>query len=50
MVFFSHRCSLSGEDLNRQWIDPDPSLFPTIYHSKGLLQYLKSISKGITPS
>lgn len=42
----SHRCSLTGEDLNRQWTDPDPTLFPTVYHAKGLLQYLYSIGKG----
>ncbi|XP_051876222.1 cytosolic carboxypeptidase 1 isoform X7 [Pristis pectinata] len=39
----SHRCSLSGEDLNRQWSNPHPELHPTIYHTKGLLQYLASI-------
>ncbi|XP_029017014.1 cytosolic carboxypeptidase 1 isoform X2 [Betta splendens] len=36
----NHRCSLSGEDLNRQWQNPNPELHPTIYHTKGLLQYL----------
>uniref|UniRef100_A0A670Y683 AGBL carboxypeptidase 1 n=1 Tax=Pseudonaja textilis TaxID=8673 RepID=A0A670Y683_PSETE len=36
------RCSLSGDDLNRQWLKPDPVYHPTIYHSKGLLYYLKS--------
>lgn len=36
----SHRCSLSGEDLNRQWQNPNPELHPTIYHTKSLLQYL----------
>ncbi|XP_029430511.1 cytosolic carboxypeptidase 4 isoform X2 [Rhinatrema bivittatum] len=41
----NHRCSLSGEDLNRQWISPNPQLQPTIYHTKGLLNYLKSIGK-----
>ncbi|XP_028911597.1 cytosolic carboxypeptidase 1 isoform X2 [Ornithorhynchus anatinus] len=39
----NHRCSLSGEDLNRQWLYPSPDLHPTIYHAKGLLQYLASI-------
>ncbi|XP_036391733.1 cytosolic carboxypeptidase 4-like isoform X2 [Megalops cyprinoides] len=43
----THRCSLSGGDLNRQWIKPDPILSPTIYHTKGLLYYLNSI--GRTP-
>ncbi|KAM9823057.1 cytosolic carboxypeptidase 1 isoform 1-T1 [Syngnathus typhle] len=36
----NHRCSLSGEDLNRQWQNPNPDLHPTIYHTKSLLQYL----------
>ncbi|XP_058851597.1 cytosolic carboxypeptidase 4-like isoform X1 [Acipenser ruthenus] len=42
-----HRCSLSGEDLNRQWMKPDLKLSPTIYHTKGFLYYLNSI--GRTP-
>ncbi|XP_067873731.1 cytosolic carboxypeptidase 4 [Heterodontus francisci] len=40
-----HRCSLSGEDLNRQWSEPNPDLHPTIYHTKGLLSYMRSIGK-----
>lgn len=44
---FSHRCSLSGEDLNRQWQNPNTELHPTIYHSKSLLQYLRAT--GRTP-
>uniref|UniRef100_A0A673YJ21 tubulin-glutamate carboxypeptidase n=1 Tax=Salmo trutta TaxID=8032 RepID=A0A673YJ21_SALTR len=43
----THRCSLNGEDLNRQWMKPDPVLSPTIYHAKGFLYYLNSI--GRTP-
>ncbi|KAM8780590.1 cytosolic carboxypeptidase 4 isoform 2-T2 [Rhynchonycteris naso] len=39
----NHRCSLRGEDLNRQWLTPRPQLQPTIYHAKGLLYYLRSI-------
>lgn len=42
---FSHRCSLSGDDLNRRWINPSMLLHPTIYHAKGLLLYLQSIEK-----
>ncbi|XP_077988802.1 cytosolic carboxypeptidase 1-like isoform X2 [Glandiceps talaboti] len=42
----SHRCSLSGEDLNRRWQDPSSALHPTIYHTKGLLQYLQLINKS----
>ncbi|XP_043102560.1 cytosolic carboxypeptidase 1 isoform X2 [Puntigrus tetrazona] len=43
----NHRCSLSGEDLNRQWQNPNAELHPTIYHSKSLLQYLRAT--GRTP-
>ncbi|XP_069812780.1 cytosolic carboxypeptidase 4 isoform X2 [Dendropsophus ebraccatus] len=43
----NHRCSLNGEDLNRQWLSPKCNLQPTIYHVKGLLYYLNSI--GRTP-
>ncbi|XP_021567241.1 cytosolic carboxypeptidase 1 isoform X2 [Carlito syrichta] len=41
----NHRCSLSGEDLNRQWQSPNPDLHPTIYHAKGLLQYLAAVKR-----
>ncbi|XP_053323241.1 cytosolic carboxypeptidase 1 isoform X2 [Spea bombifrons] len=41
----NHRCSLSGEDLNRQWQHPNVDLHPTIYHTKGLLQYLAAIKR-----
>ncbi|XP_062998243.1 cytosolic carboxypeptidase 4 [Elgaria multicarinata webbii] len=43
----NQRCSLSGDDLNRQWLNPDPARQPTIYHTKGLLYYLSS--QGRTP-
>ncbi|XP_023565944.1 cytosolic carboxypeptidase 4 isoform X2 [Octodon degus] len=42
----NHRCSLRGEDLNRQWLSPEAHLQPTIYHTKGLLHYLSSIGRG----
>ncbi|XP_066567167.1 cytosolic carboxypeptidase 1 isoform X2 [Amia ocellicauda] len=41
----NHRCSLSGEDLNRQWQNPSPDLHPTIYHTKSLLQYLAAVQR-----
>ncbi|XP_075413575.1 cytosolic carboxypeptidase 4 [Tenrec ecaudatus] len=41
----NHRCSLNGEDLNRQWLSPRAHLQPTIYHAKGLLYYLCSIGR-----
>ena len=40
-----HRCSLSGHDLNRQWVDPDPALYPTVFHTKKLLHYLTSVGR-----
>ncbi|XP_076586403.1 cytosolic carboxypeptidase 1 isoform X2 [Chaetodon auriga] len=42
----NHRCSLSGEDLNRQWQNPNPELHPTIYHTKSLLQYLAHLQRA----
>ncbi|XP_070123063.1 cytosolic carboxypeptidase 4 isoform X3 [Equus caballus] len=42
----NHRCSLRGEDLNRQWLSPRAHLQPTIYHAKGLLYYLSSIGRS----
>ncbi|KAI6650634.1 hypothetical protein LOD99_7684 [Oopsacas minuta] len=38
VVLGNYRCSLLGEDLNRQWEEPSPFLHPTIYHTKSLLQ------------
>uniref|UniRef100_UPI00063CA8B4 cytosolic carboxypeptidase 4 n=1 Tax=Odobenus rosmarus divergens TaxID=9708 RepID=UPI00063CA8B4 len=42
----NHRCSLKGEDLNRQWLSPSAHLQPTIYHAKGLLYYLSSVGRS----
>ncbi|CAN7988837.1 unnamed protein product, partial [Ixodes hexagonus] len=39
-----HRCSLEGQDLNRQWSYPDARMHPTVFHSKALLQYLESVT------
>ncbi|XP_075248917.1 cytosolic carboxypeptidase 1-like isoform X4 [Convolutriloba macropyga] len=36
----NYRSSLTGQDLNRVWLNPSPELHPTIYHTKGLLHYL----------
>lgn len=36
------RCSLATKDLNRQWSSPNSTLFPTIYHTKGLIAYLSA--------
>ncbi|KAL8577865.1 hypothetical protein ACOMHN_018670 [Nucella lapillus] len=42
----NHRSSLVAEDLNRRWLKPCPRLHPTIYHTKGLLQYLSAVNKA----
>uniref|UniRef100_A0A8C0G2J4 AGBL carboxypeptidase 1 n=1 Tax=Chelonoidis abingdonii TaxID=106734 RepID=A0A8C0G2J4_CHEAB len=42
----NHRCSLSGDDLNRQWLAPSCRLHPTIYHTKGLLYYLCNLGRA----
>lgn len=36
----SHRCSLAGVDLNRVWDRPSSVLHPTIYHAKGVVQFM----------
>lgn len=41
-----YRISLSGNDLNRIWITPDPVLHPEIYETKQLFK--KLAKKGIT--
>ena len=40
---FSHRCGLSGDDLNRRWRSPNEKLHPSIYHAKGVLSYIKQV-------
>jgi len=34
VILGNYRCSLSGQDLNRQWISATSRLFPEIYHIK----------------
>ena len=43
MIFLYSRCGLTGEDLNRRWQDPHAKLHPVIYHSKGLISYIKQV-------
>ncbi|XP_064073469.1 cytosolic carboxypeptidase 1-like isoform X4 [Vanessa tameamea] len=40
-----HRCGLTNEDLNRRWCKPSPVLHPSIYHTKGLIEYLIRVWK-----
>lgn len=39
----NYRTSLSGEDLNRRWSNPDPHMHPEIHHTKRLLTKMKKI-------
>ena len=41
----NHRCSLTAEDLNRRWLVTCPKLHPTIYHTKGMLQFMKLMQR-----
>ncbi|XKL64807.1 hypothetical protein PGB90_004893 [Kerria lacca] len=43
----THRCGLTDEDLNRKWSQPNRQLHPSIYHTKGLLDYCTRILKKI---
>ncbi|XP_069936225.1 cytosolic carboxypeptidase 1-like [Cherax quadricarinatus] len=45
VIHGNQRCGLTDEDLNRRWRAPDPTLHPTIYHAKALLDYLTTIAK-----
>ncbi|XP_014670329.1 PREDICTED: cytosolic carboxypeptidase 4-like isoform X2 [Priapulus caudatus] len=41
----NHRCSLTGEDLNRKWSNPCPVLHPTVYHTKQLARFMVASGK-----
>ncbi|KAG2436433.1 hypothetical protein HXX76_006736 [Chlamydomonas incerta] len=41
----NYRCSLAGVDLNRVWDRPLRGLYPTVYHSKRLLQQLAAAGR-----
>ncbi len=45
---YSNRCGLSGEDLNRRWLDPSPEQHPEVYHARGLLDYAEA-ALGVRP-
>jgi hypothetical protein len=38
VVCGNYRSSLAGIDLNRQWINPDKDIHPTIYYTKEMLR------------
>jgi len=37
VIVGNYRCSLAGQDLNRQWKDPIKHLFPEIYATKEVI-------------
>ncbi|EFJ43011.1 hypothetical protein VOLCADRAFT_106960 [Volvox carteri f. nagariensis] len=41
----NYRCSLAGVDLNRVWDRPFRCLYPTVYHSKRVLQQLAAAGR-----
>ena len=45
----NYRCSLSGQDLNRQWVDPSRSLHPTIFYTKMMLKRCRPLSNPPPP-
>jgi hypothetical protein len=47
VVHGSHRCSLAGVDLNRQYVTPDRALHPEVFHVKQLIRNL--VAKGRPP-
>lgn len=40
VIYGNTRTSLIGADLNRRWSSPSPTLHPTLYHAKRLIQVL----------
>ncbi|KAL5965631.1 Cytosolic carboxypeptidase 1 [Taenia solium] len=42
----NHRCSMAAKDLNRQWLNPSPSLHPTIFHTKCLINLLAEVGSA----
>lgn len=41
VIVGNYRCNLSLVDLNRQWIDPNKKLHPTIFHAKQMIKRMK---------
>ena len=39
----SHRCGLTGDDLNRRWRNPSPTMHPAIYNTKGIMSYIRQV-------
>lgn len=38
VIHGNNRCSLSGVDLNRRWLNPDKDLHPEVYYTKHMIQ------------
>ena len=49
VVLGNYRASLSGNDLNRQFIDPNPKLHPTVCALKALVEEVLSTAKEREP-
>jgi hypothetical protein len=43
----NYRCNLTGNDLNRQWNNPDKDKYPTIYYTKKLILSIANSSSTI---
>ena len=41
VIVGNYRCNLSQVDLNRQWIEPNKKLHPTIYYTKQMIKRMK---------
>jgi len=48
VIFGNYRCSITGTDLNRNWINPSKILQPTIYYTKKLIQTLNNKQRLIS--
>ncbi|KAL7643784.1 UNVERIFIED_CONTAM: hypothetical protein RMT77_005790 [Armadillidium vulgare] len=43
VIYGNQRCGLTDEDLNRRWKGPNPSLHPSIYNTKALIEHLTAV-------
>lgn len=42
VIHGNYRCSLAGQDLNRQWVTPNKVYQPTVFHAKHLFNKLRA--------
>lgn len=43
VIVGNYRCSLAGQDLNRQWRNPGKHLFPELFYTKAVLVFVLSL-------